>query len=81
MDKCYLPYIFLWVFFLNITNIFANPFQVEGMREVILIGFYQPNDALNRFISQAQSQFKIQIRLVFYKNVTVVTFIFDGVKK
>ncbi|XP_053385632.1 mannose-1-phosphate guanyltransferase alpha-B-like isoform X3 [Mercenaria mercenaria] len=36
--------------------------QVEGMKEVILIGFYQPNDALNRFITQAQQQFKIQIR-------------------
>lgn len=36
--------------------------QVDGMREVILIGFYQPNDALNKFINQAQQQFKIQIR-------------------
>ncbi|KAL4218726.1 hypothetical protein ACF0H5_021314 [Mactra antiquata] len=36
--------------------------QVEGMKEVILIGFYQPNDSLNRFITQAQQQFKIQIR-------------------
>ncbi|XP_052813263.1 mannose-1-phosphate guanyltransferase alpha-A-like isoform X2 [Mya arenaria] len=36
--------------------------KVKGLKEVILIGFYQPNDSLNRFITQAQLQFKIQIR-------------------
>lgn len=36
--------------------------QVEGMKEIILIGFYQPNDALNKFITQAQQLFKVQVR-------------------
>jgi len=36
--------------------------QVPDMKEIILIGFYQPNDELNRFISCAQQEFKIPIR-------------------
>ncbi|XP_055959341.1 mannose-1-phosphate guanyltransferase alpha-B isoform X1 [Patella vulgata] len=36
--------------------------QVKGLKEIILIGFYQPNDALNKFIISAQQEFKIQIR-------------------
>ncbi|XP_056013280.1 mannose-1-phosphate guanyltransferase alpha-A-like isoform X2 [Ostrea edulis] len=36
--------------------------KVPHMREVILIGFYQPNDALNKFISSVQQEFKIQVR-------------------
>ncbi|WAR09910.1 GMPAB-like protein [Mya arenaria] len=32
-------------------------FPVKGLKEVILIGFYQPNDSLNRFITQAQLQY------------------------
>ncbi|XP_052234377.1 mannose-1-phosphate guanyltransferase alpha-A-like isoform X2 [Dreissena polymorpha] len=36
--------------------------KVEGNKEVILIGFFQPNEALNKFINQAQLQFKVQIR-------------------
>ncbi|KAK2888985.1 hypothetical protein QQF64_029000 [Cirrhinus molitorella] len=36
--------------------------QVPDMKEIILIGFYQPNEELNRFISSAQQEFKIQIR-------------------
>uniref|UniRef100_A0A673KF04 Mannose-1-phosphate guanyltransferase alpha-B n=1 Tax=Sinocyclocheilus rhinocerous TaxID=307959 RepID=A0A673KF04_9TELE len=36
--------------------------QVPDMKEIILIGFYQPNDELNRFISSAQQEFKIPIR-------------------
>ncbi|KAK3082846.1 hypothetical protein FSP39_006934 [Pinctada imbricata] len=36
--------------------------KVPGMREVILIGFYQPNDALTKFINSVQNEFKIQVR-------------------
>uniref|UniRef100_A0A673HM24 Mannose-1-phosphate guanyltransferase alpha-B-like n=1 Tax=Sinocyclocheilus rhinocerous TaxID=307959 RepID=A0A673HM24_9TELE len=36
--------------------------QVPDMKEIILIGFYQPNDELNRFISSSQQEFKIPIR-------------------
>ncbi|XP_062611541.1 mannose-1-phosphate guanyltransferase alpha-A-like isoform X2 [Saccostrea cucullata] len=36
--------------------------KVPHMKEVILIGFYQPNDALNKFISSVQQEFKIQVR-------------------
>ncbi|XP_052721651.1 mannose-1-phosphate guanyltransferase alpha-A-like isoform X2 [Crassostrea angulata] len=36
--------------------------KVPHMKEVILIGFYQPNDALNKFISNVQQEFKIQVR-------------------
>ncbi|KAH9488109.1 hypothetical protein Btru_065389 [Bulinus truncatus] len=36
--------------------------KVLDVREILLIGFYQPNDALNKFIMQAQLEFQIQIR-------------------
>ncbi|XP_065096181.1 mannose-1-phosphate guanylyltransferase regulatory subunit alpha-B [Paramisgurnus dabryanus] len=36
--------------------------QVPEVKEIILIGFYQPNEELNRFISSAQQEFKISIR-------------------
>lgn len=40
----------------------AFPRQVPNMKEIILIGFYQPNDELNRFITSAQQEFKFSIR-------------------
>lgn len=36
--------------------------KVTRMKEIILIGFYQPNEALNKFISQSQQEFRVQIR-------------------
>ncbi|XP_076459554.1 mannose-1-phosphate guanyltransferase alpha-A-like isoform X2 [Babylonia areolata] len=36
--------------------------KLSEVKEIILIGFYQPNDALNRFISQSQAEFRVQIR-------------------
>ncbi|XP_062861619.1 mannose-1-phosphate guanyltransferase alpha-A isoform X2 [Trichomycterus rosablanca] len=36
--------------------------KVPNMKEILLIGFYQPNEALNRFLSSAQQDFKIPIR-------------------
>ncbi|XP_076455642.1 mannose-1-phosphate guanylyltransferase regulatory subunit alpha-A-like isoform X1 [Babylonia areolata] len=36
--------------------------KLSDVREIILIGFYQPNDALNKFISQSQMEFQVQIR-------------------
>uniref|UniRef100_A0AAY4AYC2 Nucleotidyl transferase domain-containing protein n=1 Tax=Denticeps clupeoides TaxID=299321 RepID=A0AAY4AYC2_9TELE len=36
--------------------------KVPGMKEIILIGFYQPNDALSRYLSSAQQEFKILVR-------------------
>ncbi|XP_053536564.1 mannose-1-phosphate guanyltransferase alpha-A isoform X1 [Ictalurus punctatus] len=32
------------------------------MKEILLIGFYQPNEELNRFLSSAQQEFKIPVR-------------------
>ncbi|KAI4880671.1 hypothetical protein NFI96_013450 [Prochilodus magdalenae] len=37
--------------------------KVPDMKEIILIGFYQPNEELNRFLASAQQEFKISIRL------------------
>ncbi|XP_044294310.1 mannose-1-phosphate guanyltransferase alpha isoform X1 [Varanus komodoensis] len=36
--------------------------KVPNLKEVLLIGFYQPNDALSRFLVLAQQEFKIPIR-------------------
>ncbi|XP_005099945.1 mannose-1-phosphate guanyltransferase alpha-B isoform X2 [Aplysia californica] len=36
--------------------------QVPDLREILVIGFYQPNEALNKFIMQSQQEFQIQIR-------------------
>ncbi|ESO94642.1 hypothetical protein LOTGIDRAFT_227373 [Lottia gigantea] len=36
--------------------------KVKEIKEIILIGFYQPNDALNKFITSSQKEFRIQIR-------------------
>ncbi|XP_036425383.1 mannose-1-phosphate guanyltransferase alpha-B [Colossoma macropomum] len=36
--------------------------KVPDMKEIILIGFYQPNEELNRFLASAQQEFKISIR-------------------
>lgn len=38
--------------------------QVPNMKEILLIGFYQPNEELNRFLSSAQQEFKIPVRSV-----------------
>lgn len=36
--------------------------KVPNMKEIILIGFYQPNEELNRFIASAQQEFKFSVR-------------------
>ncbi|XP_046701318.1 mannose-1-phosphate guanyltransferase alpha-A isoform X2 [Silurus meridionalis] len=36
--------------------------KVPNMKEILLIGFYQPNEELNRFLSSAQQEFKIPVR-------------------
>ncbi|KFP88765.1 Mannose-1-phosphate guanyltransferase alpha-A, partial [Acanthisitta chloris] len=36
--------------------------QVPGMKEILLMGFYQPHEALSRFLVSAQQEFKIPIR-------------------
>uniref|UniRef100_A0A2D4G2M6 Nucleotidyl transferase domain-containing protein n=1 Tax=Micrurus corallinus TaxID=54390 RepID=A0A2D4G2M6_MICCO len=36
--------------------------KVPNMKEILLIGFYQPNEALNHFLVSAQQEFKISIR-------------------
>ncbi|XP_033101892.1 mannose-1-phosphate guanyltransferase alpha-A-like isoform X2 [Anneissia japonica] len=35
---------------------------VSEVKEILLIGFYQPSESLNRFIQSTQQQFKINIR-------------------
>ncbi|XP_071418982.1 mannose-1-phosphate guanylyltransferase regulatory subunit alpha isoform X2 [Pithys albifrons albifrons] len=36
--------------------------KVPGMKEILLMGFYQPHEALGRFLVSAQQEFKIPIR-------------------
>uniref|UniRef100_A0A667Z917 GDP-mannose pyrophosphorylase Aa n=1 Tax=Myripristis murdjan TaxID=586833 RepID=A0A667Z917_9TELE len=36
--------------------------KVPNMKEILLVGFYQPNEELTRFLSNAQQEFKISIR-------------------
>uniref|UniRef100_A0A6I8NGY9 GDP-mannose pyrophosphorylase A n=1 Tax=Ornithorhynchus anatinus TaxID=9258 RepID=A0A6I8NGY9_ORNAN len=36
--------------------------QVPGLQEILLIGFYQPDEALSRFLAGAQREFNIPIR-------------------
>ncbi|XP_072788222.1 mannose-1-phosphate guanylyltransferase regulatory subunit alpha isoform X5 [Taeniopygia guttata] len=36
--------------------------KVPGMKEILLMGFYQPNEALSRFLVSAQQEFKVPIR-------------------
>ncbi|KAL4608989.1 mannose-1-phosphate guanyltransferase alpha [Arapaima gigas] len=36
--------------------------KVPHMKEILLIGFYQPNEELNRFLSNVQQELKISVR-------------------
>ncbi|TNN11416.1 Mannose-1-phosphate guanyltransferase alpha [Schistosoma japonicum] len=36
--------------------------KLPGLREIILLGFYQPNEALSQLISNAQHEFKVSVR-------------------
>ncbi|XP_078260456.1 LOW QUALITY PROTEIN: mannose-1-phosphate guanylyltransferase regulatory subunit alpha-A-like [Rhinoraja longicauda] len=36
--------------------------KVPNLKEILLIGFYQPSDEINRFLATAQQEFKISIR-------------------
>ncbi|XP_051882039.1 mannose-1-phosphate guanyltransferase alpha-A [Pristis pectinata] len=36
--------------------------KVPNMKEILLIGFYQPSDEINRFLMMAQQEFKVCIR-------------------
>lgn len=40
------------------------PPQVPGLKEILLMGFYQPHEALSRFLAAAQQEFRIPIRWV-----------------
>lgn len=42
--------------------IIAFLLQLRELREILLIGCYQPNEALSRFIANAQQTFNISIR-------------------
>ena len=46
--------------------------QVPDMKEIILIGSYQNNDQLNRFINNVQQEFKIIVRYVHHTYNTPV---------
>lgn len=44
--------------------------QIEAVKEIFLMGFYQPSDGLNRFLANAQSEFKVPVRyLQEYKSL------------
>lgn len=36
--------------------------KIPSMKEILLVGFYQPTEALSRFLVSAQQEFKIPIR-------------------
>lgn len=36
--------------------------KVPNLKEILLIGFYQPNEALSRFLASAQQEFKVSIK-------------------
>ncbi|XP_021253144.1 mannose-1-phosphate guanyltransferase alpha isoform X2 [Numida meleagris] len=36
--------------------------KVPGLKEILLMGFYQPHEALSRFLAAAQQEFRIPIR-------------------
>lgn len=36
--------------------------QVPGMQEILLIGFYQPDEALTQFLEAAQQEFHLPVR-------------------
>uniref|UniRef100_H3AGB6 GDP-mannose pyrophosphorylase A n=2 Tax=Latimeria chalumnae TaxID=7897 RepID=H3AGB6_LATCH len=36
--------------------------KVPNMKEILLIGFFQPNESLNRFLMSAQQEFRVSIR-------------------
>lgn len=36
--------------------------QVPGMQEILLIGFYQPDEPLTRFLEAAQQEFNLPVR-------------------
>lgn len=36
--------------------------QVPGMQEILLIGFYQPDEALTQFLEAAQQEFNLPVR-------------------
>ena len=39
-------------------------FQVPNMKEIVLIGYYQQNESLSRFIGSVQHEFNIPVRYV-----------------
>ena len=41
-------------------------FKIEEVKEIYLMGFFQPLEDLNRFVLNAQNEFKIPIRFVKY---------------
>ena len=47
------------IFFSSILFLYA---QVPGMQEILLIGFYQPDEPLTRFLEAAQQEFNLPIR-------------------
>lgn len=46
---------------ISIDRFFCS-IQLRELREILLIGCYQPNEALSRFIANAQQTFNISIR-------------------
>ncbi|CAL8079365.1 unnamed protein product [Calicophoron daubneyi] len=41
--------------------------KLPGLREIILLGFYQPNEALTQLIANAQREFKVIVRYVNFR--------------
>ena len=50
--------------------------------EIILIGFYQPNEAFSTFIAQSQVEFHVQIRYILFLTPFIYVYIYrlNGVK-
>ena len=47
------------------------------MKEIILIGFYQQNEPLRRFIASMQHDFKIPVRCAYLPNKIIYVILFN----
>ena len=49
---------------------------MQDLDEIIILGFYQSNDAISRFIDDMKRKYKTSIRLHIFINLTVLQSIF-----
>lgn len=67
-DQGLLPPVIPFYQVFSSPNLFPCP-QVPGMQEILLIGFYQPDEPLTRFLEAAQQEFNLPIRCLWARDV------------